>query len=245
MKNHRKYIIVLLFLFTINSLNYSYSQTEGYYGKRFSIGLDAKVSPVILNPNYKLAIDGAEGEGFSHFYYNLIPALRVQYVLTENRTLGLNIGSFKTSHRYFTDHFKNKNFPIVDAKFALFDLRFYNGYLAPIGKFHKLNTGLIFTSTDIADIAVPNVSKLKLGYPNNFTYFSLGFGFGKSYVLFDRVLIDRSFDFCAHMPLNDMPTFFGDFDDLTEDKKNHRRQHYRMLALTSFMFNLSVSLLAF
>lgn len=247
MKNIQNYIIVLLFMLALSLGKTSYSQLPGYYGKRLSIGFDSKLGLALMNPNSKNNFLFRDFYGNSKIPVNFIPSLKLQYVLEENLSLSLNLSYFKTGLYLDSAYYNQNKLPISECKAAIFDLKFFNGPLAPIGKFHKLNTGLIFTSTDILDDFHNGNSKTKLGYPNNFTYFLIGYGNGKSLVLFDKVLIERSLDFNLNMPLNDMRNFFVSPDNWYVEKhvETHRSQHFRMLWLTSILLNVSVSFLAF
>ncbi len=184
----------------------SFAQVSGYMGKRFFIGYDNYFAPT-------LAPTSGKTEGLR---FNTTNCLNVEYAVKERTNFCLSFQYFKTgvmnktafsyidSNQYggvsslMVTYNPLPNIPMqLKSSNIAVGLKFFNrGYLAPLGKYTKVELLIFFnnltydkkgfTSSDYGYNTNVTVGTGEYSYKN----FALTCTFGRQRILFDRLVLD-------------------------------------------------------
>jgi len=220
----RHYALIIIIALIANP---GHSQNvPGYQGKRMSILGGISLSPLsdfLFNDHQ---FDDSQGK-----IYNLLPKLNLNlnYTISRNKTLGIN-ADFRKEHAQENDTLTGEaiaathTLMAVVANYRSFLFR-KTGSIAPMGSYQNMEIGMVFSSTSAND--GPNLGK--------YSSIILSYGWGRTNVISDRVLIDFGAKFW-YSPLGH--GIFGQSYSDDDQVKNNASNSIAVNYFVSFYFNI-------
>jgi hypothetical protein len=244
---------------------YSSAQVPGYMGKRFSLEYSNYFSPSLLNPTASVSEQGSLGLNTTH-------CVNAEYSIKMRTNFCLGVQFFKTgvhagsnyTATYYDNGYSNTNNvdykPSSDLPMQLkttnisLGFKFFRpGFIAPIGKYQKLEFIFLLDKVSYERSAfylhTSPPSRINLGAGEyDFKSAAIALTFGRQRVLFNSIIIDSGFRF--GVSTNAVFSFIKDdllddsyglpFEDQLKTKVNQR-----IFAAQLFSFHLGIGFLAF
>jgi hypothetical protein len=209
----KKLITISIFLC---SVSFSIAQIAGYKGRRLIVGYSANVSPALLSPLANTSVSEnteANKEFLNVAGLNVMHGMNIDYVIKRSTSfcvsglmmktglaykgdydipsyLAAIYGSGQISYKPSSDKPVQLNVTSLTAGF-----KFNRGYLAPLGKYVKLDIAYFRQRVSFDPAAFkPIGSNTKKYMPSTdeYIFHTVGFGvsFGRQRVFFDRLVVD-------------------------------------------------------
>lgn len=259
-----KQISIVITLLVALNLN-SYAQVPGYMGKRLSIGYSNYLSPSLLNPS-ATKDRGDLGLNTTH-------CINLEYTIKKRTDFCFGIQFSKTgmsreigfTHEGYDNNgykyvYNSSYSPVSKMSMQLsttnicLGFKFFSqGYIAPVGKYKKLDFILLLNKVSYERGGFRNDSPpaeyVTLGTgANDFRAFAIALTFGRQRVLFNTLLIDTGFrvgispnifiSYIKNDVINDQYNLF--FEDQLKESVNQR-----IFAAQLVNFHIGIGFLAF
>jgi hypothetical protein len=268
---------VTTFLIFISCTSFSIAQVAGYKGHRFIIGYSANGSPAFLSPlaNTSFDVKDQDNSKFKAVGFNLTHGVHIDYVIKHATSFCVSAQVTKTGLAYKHDYqlpsyFRNAygtgeisyrpsdNLPMqLNLTTLAAGFKFSRGYLAPVGKYIKLDV-LYFMERVSFDpnalILTENPSKKYISPTDRYTFHNVGFGFswGRQRVFLNRLVIDYGGRVgiipSAIFRIAQMGGFFDEFSSSGNDELDYqikRQALFRMQGSQLINFHIGIGFLAF
>lgn len=252
----------------------SFSQVSGYMGKRLSLSYSNYFSPSLLGRSANSTTDFSLGLNTTH-------CGNLEYVIKKrtNFCIGIQfskLGTIKESYNYtftYVDPWGNSSYLQSGTAYYLPSNRlpmqlkmtniavgfkfFRSGYIAPVGKYNKLEFVLFMSDLTYESKSFysspsrrpeDKISTSMGSGHYEFKSFAVAFTFGRQRILFDRLILDTGIRFAVspNMFVNYMVTdFFGDEYDKTIEEQIKFNTNTRIFTSQVFNFHIGLGFLAF
>ena len=199
------------------------AQTPGYMGKRLVAGYGFYFSPALFGSNGQGSTFFGRGQGNGsdgELAFNVLHEAYVEYALAKRFALGFSAKFYKTSYDnhklasvnvpYQGTNINYYGYPdglyyIKGQNYALYGKLFNRNYIAPWGRYMMFGVNIQrFTCTyNPAEMQLRYTSYSYDNYPpvsdfgppeQTFTRFDVLFGFGRTRVIFNRIMLDYGFN---------------------------------------------------